>query len=177
MNLWHDVPFGDKSPEEINVIIEISRGSSNKYEIDKKTGLIRLDRANYSAAAYPVDYGFIPQTLWDDGDALDVIVLSTWPIQTGVLVHVRPIGVLQMIDGNVSDYKIVGVLKDDKRWEDIQTIKDLNNHRIDEISHFFETYKVLDGKKTKVKIAGIGGRTDAFSAIKKGIKLYKEKFN
>jgi inorganic pyrophosphatase len=177
MNLWHDVPKGDNAPEEVNAIIEISRGSSNKYEIDKKTGLIRLDRANYSAAAYPVDYGFIPQTLWEDGDALDVIVLSTWPIQTGVLVHLRPIGVLQMVDGKVSDYKIVGVIKDDQRWNDIQTIKDINKHRIDEISHFFETYKVLDGKKTKVKINGVGGKTEAIAAINKAIKMYKSKFN
>ena len=87
MNLWHDIPLGDNAPEEINVIIEIPKGSNNKYEIDKKTGLIKLDRANYSSAAFPYDYGFAPQTLWEDGDALDVIVLTTYPLQTGILVN------------------------------------------------------------------------------------------
>ncbi|HJZ12034.1 MAG TPA: inorganic diphosphatase, partial [Acidobacteriota bacterium] len=83
MNLWHDVPLGDNVPEEINVIIETSKGSSNKYEIDKEAGLIKLDRVNYSAAAFPFEYGFAPQTLWEDGDALDVVVLATFPIPTG----------------------------------------------------------------------------------------------
>ena len=87
MNLWHDVPLGEDAPEEINVIIEIPRGSSNKYEIDKETGLIKLDRANYSSAPYPVDYGFAPRTLWDDDDALDVIVLTTYPLDPGILVR------------------------------------------------------------------------------------------
>ncbi len=89
MNLWHDVSRGDNTPEELNVIIEIPKGSPNKYEIDKETGLIALDRANYSSAPYPFDYGFVPQTLWDDGDALDIIVPSTFPLATGILVRVR----------------------------------------------------------------------------------------
>lgn len=176
MNLWHDVPFGDDTPESINVIIEIPKGSSNKYEIDKKTGLIKLDRANFSTAPYPTDYGFIPQTLWDDGDALDVIVLTTWPLHPGVLVNVRPIGVLKMQDGKDSDYKIVGVPKDDQRWDDVKDIRDLNNHKVQEISHFFETYKNLAGKKEKVKIKEVGNRSEAKKAIKKSIKMYQEHF-
>src|SRR3989338_1146559 len=99
MNLWHDIPLGDKAPEEFNTIIEIPRGSHNKYEIDKETGLIKLDRVNFSAAPYPCDYGFAPQTLWEDGDALDVIVLTTNPIPPGILVSVRPVGLMKMIDG------------------------------------------------------------------------------
>jgi len=158
MNLWHDVGVGEKSPNEINVIIEIPKGSTNKYEMDKETGLIKLDRANYSTAAYPVDYGFAPQTLWDDGDALDVVVLTTWPLHPGILVKVRPIGVIEMIDNNDSDYKVIGVPTDDKRWDDVRAIKDINNHKIDEIVHFFETYKTLNGEKHIVKINGIGIR-------------------
>src|SRR6478609_863537 len=104
MNFWHDVPIGKNIPNEFNCIIEIPKGSPNKYEIDKETGLIALDRANYSAAAYPVDYGFVPQTLWDDGDALDVIVLTTYPLATGILVRVRPVAVMEMIDDGESDY-------------------------------------------------------------------------
>ncbi len=176
MNLWHDVGVGEKSPNEINVIIEIPKGSTNKYEMDKETGLIKLDRANYSTAAYPVDYGFAPQTLWDDGDALDVVVLTTWPLHPGILVKVRPIGVIEMIDNNDSDYKVIGVPTDDKRWDDVRAIKDINNHKIDEIVHFFETYKTLNGEKHIVKINGIGNKTEAIKAIKKSIKLYKEKF-
>ncbi len=107
MNLWHDVPLGDDAPNEINVIIEIPKGSHNKYEIDKATGLIKLDRANYSDAAFPYDYGFAPQTLWDDGDALDVIVLTTYPLQTGILVAVRPVAVMEMIDTGESDLKLL----------------------------------------------------------------------
>lgn len=176
MNLWHDISAGERTPNELNVIIEIPKGSNNKYEIDKETGLIRLDRANYSTAAYPVDYGFAPQTLWDDGDALDVAVLTTWPLDTGILVKVRPIGVLEMIDGKDSDYKIIGVPKDDKRWDDIKSIKDINKHKVEEISHFFEIYKSLDGTKTKVKIRKVSGVAEAKKAIIKSIKLYKEKF-
>src|SRR4051812_40993819 len=107
MNLLHDIDPGTK--EEMNVIIEIPKGSQNKYEIDKETGLIKLDRANYSSAAYPIDYGFVPQTLWDDGDALDVVVLTTFPLFPGVLVKVRPIAILEMTDGGEDDYKVIGV--------------------------------------------------------------------
>src|SRR5687767_4497870 len=114
MNLWHDIDSGTKN--EINTIIEISRGSNNKYEIDKETGLIALDRVNYSAAPYPFDYGFVPKTLWDDGDALDVILLTTHPISPGILVCVRPVAVMEMIDSGESDYKIIAVPVKDKRW-------------------------------------------------------------
>src|SRR3990167_5681680 len=99
MNLWHDVSIGKKVPDEFNVIVEIPKGSKNKYEIDKETGLIALDRVTHTTQDFPFDYGFVPQTLWDDGDALDVILLTTHPIQTGVLVRARPIALMKMIDG------------------------------------------------------------------------------
>lgn len=176
MNLWHDVARGDDTPNEVNVIIEIPKNSNNKYEIDKETGLIKLDRANYSAAAYPFDYGFVPQTLWDDGDALDVIVLTTYPLNVGILVTVRPVAVMEMIDGGDSDYKVIAVPVEDKRWDDVKDLADLNTHMLKEFQHFFETYKALKGKPVEVKINGIKGRADALAAVEKSIKLYDEKF-
>ena len=176
MNLWHDVPLGDDAPNEINVIIEIPKGSNNKYEIDKTTGLIKLDRANYSAAPFPYDYGFVPQTLWDDNDALDVIVLTTFPLQTGILVQVRPVAVMEMIDSGESDYKIIAVPTEDKRWEDVQDLSDINKHTLKEFQHFLETYKALKGKPAPVEIKSIMGKAEAIAAINKSIALYKQKF-
>lgn len=176
MNLWHDVPLGDDAPDEINVIIEIPRGSNNKYEIDKKTGLIKLDRANYSSAPYPVDYGFAPKTLWDDGDALDVMVLSTFPLQTGILVTVRPVAVMEMIDSGESDFKVLAVPVEDKRWDDVKDLGDINKHHLKEYQHFFETYKALKGKPAPVQVNGFKGRAAAIAAVKKSIQLYEKKF-
>lgn len=176
MNLWHDVPLGDNIPNEINVIIEIPKGSNNKYEIDKATGLIKLDRANYSSAAYPFDYGFAPQTLWEDGDALDVIVLTTYPLNVGILVTVRPVAVMEMIDAGESDYKVIAVPVDDKRWDDVNDLPDINTHSLKEFQHFFETYKELKGKPAPVEIRGIKGKDEAFAAVTKSIELYQKKF-
>lgn len=177
MNLWHDVPLGENVPEEFNVIIEIPRGSANKYEIDKETGLIKLDRANYSTAPYPVDYGFAPQTLWEDGDALDVMVLTTFPLHPGILVTVRPVAVMEMIDSGESDYKVIAVPTEDKRWDDVQDLADLNKHNLKEYQHFFETYKALKGKPAPVEIKSIKGKAEAVEAVKKSIELYKQKFS
>jgi inorganic pyrophosphatase len=177
MNLWHDVPLGENAPEQINVIIEIPKNSNNKYEVDKETGLIKLDRANYSAAAYPFDYGFAPQTLWEDGDPLDVIVLTTYPLSPGILVAVRPIAVMDMIDSGEGDAKIIAVPVEDKRWDDVQDLKDLNQHALKEYQHFFETYKHLKGKPAPVEIRGIGGKAEALAAIRKSVDLYKQKFS
>jgi inorganic pyrophosphatase len=177
MNLWHDVPLGENVPNEINVIIEIPNGSANKYEIDKETGLIKLDRANYSAAPYPFDYGFAPQTLWEDGDPLDVLVLTTFPLHPSILVAVRPVAVMEMIDSGESDYKIIAVPVEDKRWEDVQDLADLNKHNLKEYQHFFETYKLLKGKPAPVIINGIKGKKEALEAVEKSIELYKQKFS
>ena len=176
MNLWHDIPLGDNVPNEINVIIEIPKGSHNKYEIDKETGLIKLDRANYSDAPYPMEYGFAPQTLWEDGDALDILVLATYPIPTGILVTVRPVAIVDMIDSGESDAKVICVPVEDKRFEDVQDIEDINKHMLKEWQHFFETYKQLKGKPAPVEIKGIKGKADAIAAINRSIELYKEKF-
>ena len=177
MNLWHDIPVGENVPNEINVIIEIPKGSNNKYEIDKETGLIKLDRANYSSAAFPYDYGFVPQTLWEDGDALDVIVLTTYPLQTGILVSVRPVAVIDMVDTGESDYKILAVPTEDKRWDDVQDLDDLNKHMLKEYVHFLETYKALKGKPAPTEIKGTYGKKEALAAVEKSIELYKQKFS
>lgn len=172
MNLLHDVAPG--TADEMNVIIEIPKDSHNKYEIDKKTGLIKLDRANYSSAAYPFDYGFVPQTLWDDGDALDVIVLTTYPLNVGVLVTARPVGILHMIDGGDADEKIIAVPTEDKRWDDVQDLGDINQHQLKEFVHFFETYKNLKGKPVTVEINGYEGAAVAKEAFERSRKLYEE---
>lgn len=177
MNLWHDITRGDNAPEELNVIIEIPKNSPNKYEIDKETGLIALDRANYSAAPYPFDYGFVPQTLWEDGDALDVIVMTTYPLNVGILVRVRPIAVMKMIDSGESDWKVIAVPIDDKRWEDVTDLSHINKHTLKEFAHFFETYKELKkGEKNVVQIDGFADKAVAVEAVKKSIDLYTEKF-
>lgn len=170
MNLLHDISSG--TAEEMNVIIEIPRESHNKYEIDKKTGLIKLDRANYSSAAYPFDYGFVPQTLWDDGDALDVILLTTYPLNVGVLVTARPIGILRMIDSGEADDKVIAVPVEDKRWDDVQDITDVNKHQLKEFVHFFETYKSLKGKPANVQLNGYEGAEEARKAFARSIEMY-----
>lgn len=179
MNYWHDIPIGKNVPNEINCIVEIPKGSHNKYEIDKETGMIALDRANYNAAPYPFDYAFVPQTLWEDGDALDVIVLSTYPLQVGIQVAVRPVAIMNMMDSGESDAKIIGVPVSDRRFDDIHDLADLNKHTLKEYVHFFETYKRLksdDPNKYPVVISGYEGKDAAIAAILKSQELYKEKF-
>ena len=177
MNLWHDVPLGEKAPEIINTIIEVNRGSHNKYEIDKETGLIKLDRANYGSAPYPFDYGFAPQTYWEDGDALDVMLLSTFPVLPGILVSVRPVALMEMTDSGDPDSKIIGVPTDDRRWDDVQDLKDLNQHSLKEFKHFFETLKQLKEKPAVVTVHGFKGRDEALTAIRRSVDLYKKEFN
>lgn len=175
MNLLHDLTPGDEIPKVINVIIEIPKGSKNKYEIDKETGLIKLDRAMKTSQDYPFDYGFVPQTYWEDGDALDVVVLTTYPLHPGILVEARPVGIMKMIDGGDSDDKIISVPKDDPRWDNVKDIKDVNPYTLKEIKHFFETYKTIENKK--VEVGNFSGKDKAEQAIKKSLKLYKDKFN
>lgn len=174
MNLWHDVPRGNNAPEEFNCIIEIPRGSLNKYEIDKETGLIALDRVSHTAQTYPCDYGFVPQTLWEDGDALDVVVLTTAPLLPGILVKVRPVGLLPMVDGGDSDAKVIAVPVDDPRWNTVQDIADVNPHTLKEIIHFFEHYKKLQNKV--VSVAAPQPAAAAKEAFMKSIELYTQKF-
>src|SRR3990167_270835 len=117
MNLWHEIESGTK--EKMNVIVEINKGSKNKYEIDKKTGLIALDRAAHTAQDFPFDYGFVPKSLWHDNDPLDVVMLTTFPLIPGVLVRARPIAIMNMIDSGESDDKIIAVPVDDPRFDNM----------------------------------------------------------
>lgn len=171
MNLLHDIDPG--SVDEMNVIIEIPRNSMNKYEIDKETGLIALDRVLHTAQQYPFDYGFVPQTLWDDGDALDVVLLTTQPLLPGILVHARPIGVLPMVDGGDKDEKILAVPANDPRFADIQDISDVNKHTLKEFSHFFLTYKQL--QKKEVTLGEWQGKAEAQAAFARACQMYKDK--
>ncbi|MEZ4103955.1 MAG: inorganic diphosphatase [Candidatus Paceibacterota bacterium] len=170
MNLLHDVAPGTK--EIMNVIIEIPKFSKNKYEIDKETGMIALDRVMHTAQDYPFDYGFVPQTLFDDGDALDVVVLTTYPLAPGILVKARPIAIMEMTDGGERDDKVVAVPADDPRFEEINDLKDINKHFIKEMTHFFETYKKIQNKE--VSIGAWHGKDEAMKAFDKSRELYKE---
>lgn len=176
MDLLHNISKGENYPEEFNTIVEIPKGSFNKYEIDKKTGMIALDRANYTSAPYPFDYGFVPQTLWEDNDPLDVILLTTFPLNSGILVRTRPIALMEMTDDGDSDYKIIGVPSKDRRFEEINDLKDLNKHALKEFKHFFETYKSLKEKDAPIEVHGYKEKTEALEALKKSVVLYEEKF-
>lgn len=174
MHLWHDISLGEKAPQEFTAIIEIPQGSQNKYEINKETGLISLDRVLYGANQYPADYGFAPQTLWHDGDALDVLVMTTNPLFPGCMLTVRPIGVYHMMDNGESDDKVVCVPVSDPRFSHVKELKDLGEHKIKEMQHFFETYKLL--QKKEVKITGIDGAAKAMETVKESVALYNKKF-
>lgn len=160
---WHDVPTGPNPPATLTAIIEIPRHSRNKYELDKELGLFRLDRLLHSAVQFPGDYGFLPQTLGDDDDPLDVLVIMTMPVFTGCLVEVRPVGIFNMIDRQASDEKIIAVPTNDPFASEIHDIGDLRAHSLREIEHFFEVYKDLEG--VRVRSRGFDNRAAAERVI------------
>ena len=174
MDLWHDIETGPKVPSVINVIVEIPKGSQNKYEYDKKRGIIKLDRVLFSPFFYPGEYGIIPQTYAEDGDPMDALVLVTNHTYPGVLIESRPIGMLRMKDCGEMDNKILCVAKDDVRYDNLKDITDLDKHYLQEIGHFFEVYKHLEGKK--VEILGWKNAASAKKEVLAGIKLYQKKF-
>jgi len=147
---WHEVSAGESTPERINALIEIPKGSRAKYEIDKESGLIKLDRVIYSSMYYPLNYGFIPQTLGEDHDPLDVVVLTQVTVVPMCLIPCKVIGVMQMIDHGEADDKIIAVAQDDPSVSHIQDVKDLPDHLRNELKHFFENYKTLENKVVKV---------------------------
>jgi inorganic pyrophosphatase len=147
---WHDLSPGDKIPGELQVFIEIPQGSRNKYELDKVSGLIKFDRLLYSSVHYPGDYGFIPRTLADDDDPLDVVVITSEPTFPGCLMHVRPIGVFEMRDDKGLDEKILAVPLADPLRSAYFSLKDVRAHYLREVEHFFAVYKELEGKKTEI---------------------------
>jgi inorganic pyrophosphatase len=174
-NLWENLPLGEKAPDVVNVVIEIQKGSSNKYEFDEKLGVFKLDRVLYSPFHYPLDYGFIPQTRSEDGDHLDALVIGSDSVMPGFLVEARPIGILRMIDGGDLDFKILAVQKANPRFDTIKDIKDVEAwqpHLLKEIAHFFERYKDLQDKKTEIQ--GWAGKADAIEEIKKAAAAYQK---
>ena len=170
MNPWHDIPEERISPESFQVVIEISAG----YELDKKTGLLRLDRILYTSTHYPSNYGFIPLTYGEDDDPLDVLVLCSESINPLTIVECYPIGVIRMIDQGKNDEKIIAICKNDPRYNSYNSLEELPKHIEDEIRHFFQVYKMLEEKDTIVPEAE--GRMTAEKIIREGILRYKEKF-
>jgi inorganic pyrophosphatase len=171
---WHGAHYGNKFPEKVNALIEIPQGSRTKYEIDKETGLLIMDRVIHSSFHYPVNYGFIPQTLGLDGDPLDILVLCSQTIQPLCLVEATVIGNMQMIDSGEEDDKIIAVATNDPSVNHITNISELPRHFFNELKHYFEEYKVLENKE--VRIDNFQSKEEAFGIIKEAIKLYKEKF-
>ena len=145
------IPTGKDAPEEVNVVVEIPRGSSNKYEFDEELGIFRLDRVLYSPLYYPCEYGFIPGTLFEDGDPLDILILSTQPTFTGCVLVARPVGVLKMADDKGQDDKILAVSVHDPRFEQVMKLSDVSPHRLKEIVHFFGVYKDLEDKAVSIQ--------------------------
>ena len=170
MNLWHEIDPGKNAPDGINVIVEIPKGSQNKYEYDKDYNVFRLDRVLFSPIHYPGDYGMVPQTLGQDGDPLDALVLVTYPTHPGTLIHARPIGLLDMVDGGEEDEKILCVPLHDIRLSAITDLADIQQPILDEIAHFFEVYKKLEGKK--VELRGWKHAPQAHMVIQEAIDRY-----
>ena len=174
MNPWKDIDPKRVTPEDFLAFIEISKGSKNKYELDKETGLLRLDRILYTSTQYPHNYGFIPRTYAEDNDPLDVLLITSERIVPSTLVRGKPIGMIDMIDQGMRDAKILAVCPDDPFYQNYGDIHALPDHIVQEITYFFETYKVLEGKETLVP--GLKGRDEALKVIKGSIDRYNEKF-
>lgn len=171
---WHDLSPGSKPPEQVTAVVEIPTGSRNKYELDKATGLFRLDRVLYSAVSYPGEYGLIPRTLHEDGDPLDVLVQVDQPTFTGCQIDVRPIGVLKMLDRGEPDDKIFAVPWHDPRYEEYYDIARFPQAYLKEIEHFFLIYKDLEGRR--VEIQGWEGSDSAKQVIVDSIARYDAKY-
>ena len=171
---WHGAPYGDNAPVQVKALIEISQGSRTKYEIDKETGLLKLDRVIYSSFHYPVNYGFIPQTLGWDNDPLDILVLCSQSIQPLCLVDATVIGNMQMVDSGEYDDKIIAVAAKDPSVNHITSMEELPKHFISELRNYFEQYKVLESKE--VRIDKFQDKEDAYRIINEAIEHYKTKF-
>jgi len=175
MNIWHDIDPSRIGVDEFTAFIEIGKGGKVKYELDKETGLLRVDRLLYTSMVYPTNYGFIPRTLGGDGDPLDVLVLCAEPLIPGVLVDSRPIGMIVMIDGGEMDEKVIAVAKDDPFFKNVKSMDDLPQHTYDEMCHFFKRYKELQKKETEVK--GVEGLEKTKKLIEESICNYKAEYD
>lgn len=174
MNIWHDIEKSRVKKDDFVAVIEIPKGCKNKYELDKSTGMLKLDRILYTATHYPANYGFIPRTYAGDNDPLDVLILCQEQIYPLTLVEAYPIGVIKMTDDNEEDEKIIAIAKNDPFLNTYNDISELPGNVLAEISNFFEIYKKLEGKHTTVDKTM--GREDAEKIIEKCINNYSEKF-
>jgi len=172
INPWHDVTPGENIPQEYNSIIEIPFGSSVKYELDKQSGLIKLDRILYSAVYYPANYGFIPQTLAEDDDPLDVLVLCQESVVPLTIIHARAIGLMTMIDSGKKDHKIIAVATKDPEFDDYREAAEMPAHRSLMLRRFFQDYKMLEGKA--VEVDEIRPAEEAFPIILDALHRYSE---
>ncbi len=171
---WHGVSSGDQAPRVVTAVIEIPQGSRAKYEIDKESGLLKLDRIIYSSFYYPCNYGFIPRTYGDDKDPLDILVITSQPVQALCLMEAKVIGVMRMIDSGDADDKIIAVAANDPSVNYYNNIEELPRHFFDELRHFFEEYKHLE--KKEVIVNEFQDKATALQIIQQGIAFYQETF-
>jgi inorganic pyrophosphatase len=171
---WHGVGPGEQAPRIVNAVIEIPQGSRAKYEIDKPSGLLRLDRVIYSSFYYPVNYGFIPQTYGGDKDPLDILVITSLAVQPLTIMDAKVIGVMQMVDSGDADDKIIAVAANDPSVNHYNNIEELQKHFFDELRHFFEEYKKLENKM--VIVEEFGDKTTALKIVSEAIDFYKQNF-
>jgi len=174
LHLWHNLKSGPNAPEIVYAVIETPKGSRNKYEYSKPAGVIKLDRVLYSPLHYPGDYGFIPQTYFEDGDPTDILVMMNEATFPGCVVEARVLGVFRMIDKGEPDYKVLAVPATDPNFEHIKTFEDVPKHFVNEVRHFFMTYKQLEG--VEVDNLGWGNTEEARDEITKSMAYYREKF-
>lgn len=173
-NIWHDIDSSRIKPEEFYTYIEIPKGSKNKYELDKETGVLILDRVLGASVQYPANYGFIPKTLADDGDAVDVLVLCQETIPAGCLVETKPIGVMIMNDDGKIDEKIIAVATKDLVYSSYNNLEELPEHIAFEIEHFFNIYKAFEVKKTTIE--GFKSKEVAMKTVEEGLERYRNTF-
>lgn len=173
-NILYRIPPGPNPPKEVYCLVEIPRGCTNKYEYHKKLGVFILDRVLYESVFYPCEYGVIPQTLTDDGDPLDIMVLSTFPTFPGCLIVSRPVGALRLLDSGRKDDKIIAVPRDDPRFDHVEDLEDLTPHFKKEIRNFWENYAELQPGK-EIEVVGWRKPRTAYQLIKNAIKNYKKK--
>jgi len=174
MHPWHDVYYGEQAPQIVTALIEIPKGSKGKYEVDKPSGLIKLDRVLYSSVHYPANYGFIPKTYAGDNDPLDILVISQIELPQLCLVDAKVIGVMRMIDKDEVDDKIIAVAQNDIAVNHINSIEELPPHTMIEIRRFFQDYKILENRKIEVEESY--GKEKAYEIIMESIEGYKQKF-